>query len=49
MKPPEVTEIMVLHGWQVLTWNLWVAVGIVIYLALLAAAAVLAQAPAAAR
>ena len=35
VKPPEVTQIMVLHGWKLLTWNLWVVVGIVIYLALL--------------
>ncbi len=40
VKPPEVTQIMVVHGWQLLTWNLWVAVGIVIYLALIAAAIV---------
>ncbi len=38
VKPPEVTQIMVVHGWQLLTWNLWVAIGIVIYLALIAAA-----------
>ena len=29
---------MVVHGWQFLTWNLWVAIGIVIYLAFIAAA-----------
>ncbi len=40
VKPPEVTQITVVHGWQLLTWNLWVAVGIVIYLALVAAAIV---------
>jgi alpha-1,2-mannosyltransferase len=40
VKPPEVTQIMVVHGWQLLTWNLWVAVGIVVYLALIAAAIV---------
>jgi hypothetical protein len=40
VKPPEVTQIMVVHGWQLLTWNLWVAVGVVIYLALIAAAIV---------
>jgi alpha-1,2-mannosyltransferase len=38
VKPPEVTQLMVLHGWKLLTWNLWVVVGIVIYLALLVAA-----------
>jgi hypothetical protein len=38
VQPPEVNQIMVVHGWQLLTWNLWVAVGIVIYLGLLAAA-----------
>ena len=38
VKPPEVTQIMVVHGWQLLTWNLWVAIGIVIYLALITAA-----------
>jgi alpha-1,2-mannosyltransferase len=40
VKPPENTQVTVVHGWQVLTWNLWVAVGIVIYLALVAAAIV---------
>ena len=40
VKPPEVTQLTVLHGWKLLTWNLWVAVGSVIYLALLAAAVV---------
>jgi alpha-1,2-mannosyltransferase len=40
VKPPEVTQIMVVQGWQLLTWNLWVAVGVVIYLGLLAAAVV---------
>jgi hypothetical protein len=40
VKPPEVTQLMVLHGWKLLTWNLWVVVGIVIYLALLVAAVV---------
>ena len=38
VKPPQVTQIMVVHGWNLLTWNLWVAVGAVIYLGLLAAA-----------
>jgi len=38
VQPPEVNQIMVVHGWQLLTWNLWVAVGIVIYLGLLAGA-----------
>src|SRR5260370_35703029 len=38
-QPPAVTQIVVVHGWQLLTWNLWIAVGIVIYLGLLAAAA----------
>jgi hypothetical protein len=40
VKPPEVTQIAVVHGWQLLTWNLWVVIGIVIYLALVAAAVV---------
>jgi alpha-1,2-mannosyltransferase len=40
VKPPLVTEISVVHGWQLLTWNLWVAVGVVIYLGLLVEAAV---------
>ena len=40
VKPPEVTQLMVLHGWKLLTWNLWVVAGIVIYLALLVAAVV---------
>jgi hypothetical protein len=38
VKPPEVTQIMVVHGWQLLTWNLWVVVGLVIYLAFVAEA-----------
>ena len=38
VKPPQVTQIMVVHGWQLLTWNLWVTVGALIYLGLLAAA-----------
>jgi alpha-1,2-mannosyltransferase len=38
VKPPEVTQIKIVHGWQLLTWNLWVAIGLVIYLGLLAAA-----------
>jgi alpha-1,2-mannosyltransferase len=33
VKPPEVTQVMVVHGWQLLTWNLWVVIGLVIYLA----------------
>jgi alpha-1,2-mannosyltransferase len=40
VKPPEVTQLMVLHGWKLLSWNLWVVVGLVIYLALLVAAVV---------
>jgi hypothetical protein len=40
VKPPLVTEISVVHGWELLTWNLWVAVGVVIYLGLIVAAAV---------
>ena len=40
VKPPEVTQITVVHGWQLLTWNLWVVIGLVIYLALVAAAVV---------
>jgi alpha-1,2-mannosyltransferase len=36
--PPKVTQIKIVHGWQLLSWNLWVVVGIVIYLGLLAAA-----------
>jgi alpha-1,2-mannosyltransferase len=38
VKPPEVTQIMVVHGWQLLTWNLWVVIGLVIYLAFVAEA-----------
>ena len=38
VQPPEVTQIKVVAGWQLLTWNLWVAIGVVIYLGLLAAA-----------
>jgi len=40
VKPPETTQIMVVHGWQLLTWNLWVAIGIAMYLALIAVAVV---------
>jgi alpha-1,2-mannosyltransferase len=40
VKPPEVTQVKVVHGWQLLTWNLWVATGIVMYLGLIAAAVV---------
>jgi alpha-1,2-mannosyltransferase len=40
VKPPEVTQIMVVHGWQLLTWNLWVVIGIVMYIVLIAAAIV---------
>ncbi|HEX5188165.1 MAG TPA: glycosyltransferase 87 family protein [Streptosporangiaceae bacterium] len=40
VKPPENTHVALVHGWQVLTWNLWVAIGMVIYLALVAAAIV---------
>jgi alpha-1,2-mannosyltransferase len=40
VQPPQVTQIMVVHGWQLLTWNLWVVVGILVYLGLLASAIV---------
>ena len=40
VKPPEVTQIKVVHGWQLLSWNLWVAVGSVVYLALVVTAIV---------
>jgi len=40
VRPPVVTQIKVVHGWQLLTWNLWVAVGSVIYLALIVTAIV---------
>ncbi|HEX9064518.1 MAG TPA: glycosyltransferase 87 family protein [Streptosporangiaceae bacterium] len=40
IKPPQITQVHIVHGWQLLTWNLWVAVGSVIYLALLATAVV---------
>jgi len=40
VRPPKTTQIMVVHGWQLLTWNLWVAVGGLIYLALIATAVV---------
>jgi len=38
VKPPQVTNLGALHGWDLLTWNLFVAVGAVIYLALLGSA-----------
>jgi alpha-1,2-mannosyltransferase len=38
VRPPEVTHVVALHGWKLLTWNLFVAVGCVIYLVLLACA-----------
>ena len=38
VKPPEVTQVTVVHGWQLLTWNLWVVIGLVIYLAFVAEA-----------
>jgi len=38
VRPPYVTEISVLHGWQLLTWNLFVAIGVVIFLTMLACA-----------
>lgn len=36
VKPPQVTQVTALHGWKLLGWNLFVAVGCVIYLALAA-------------
>ncbi len=36
--PPQIGQAKDLHGWQLLSWNLWVVVGIVIYLGLLASA-----------
>jgi len=38
VRPPKVTQIMVVHGWQLLTWNLWVAVGSLMYVALIVTA-----------
>ncbi len=35
VRPPEVTQVTALHGWKLLSWNLYVAVGCVIYLTLL--------------
>jgi len=40
IKPPEIELVHIVHGWQLLTWNLWIAVGSVIYLALLVMAVV---------
>ena len=40
VKPPAVTQITVVHGWPLLTWNLWVVIGLVMYLALVAVAVV---------
>jgi alpha-1,2-mannosyltransferase len=34
IKPPQITLVHAVHGWQLLTWNLWIAVGSVIYLTL---------------
>jgi alpha-1,2-mannosyltransferase len=39
VQPPLIYEVTLLHGWQLLTWNLFVAVGAVIYLGLLVFAA----------
>ena len=38
IKPPQITQVHTVHGWQLLTWNLWIAVGGVLYLALLVTA-----------
>jgi alpha-1,2-mannosyltransferase len=40
VRPPKVTEFHVVHGWQLLSWNLWVVVGSAIYLALIVTAVV---------
>ena len=40
VKPPQVTRITVVHGWELLTWNLFVAGGSAIYLAMLVVALV---------
>jgi alpha-1,2-mannosyltransferase len=36
VRPPSVTKSGALHGWELLTWNLFVVVGCLIYLAILA-------------
>ena len=40
IRPPQINLVQTVHGWQLLTWNLWVVVGLIVYLALLAAAVV---------
>ncbi len=40
IRPPEIAQVQIVHGWQLLTWNLWVTVGSVIYLILLVTAVV---------
>jgi alpha-1,2-mannosyltransferase len=40
IKPPQITLVHVVHGWQLLTWNLWIAVGSVVYLVLVTMAVV---------
>jgi alpha-1,2-mannosyltransferase len=34
--PPQVNQVTSIHGWQLLSWNLFVAAGLVMYLAILA-------------
>jgi alpha-1,2-mannosyltransferase len=41
IKPPQIALVHIVSGWQLLTWNLWVAIGSVIYLALLVTAVIL--------
>jgi alpha-1,2-mannosyltransferase len=36
--PPQVNQVASMHGWQLLSWNLFVAAGLVMYLAILAGA-----------
>jgi alpha-1,2-mannosyltransferase len=36
VRPPQVTDLKGLHGWQLLSWNMFVAIGLVIFLALVA-------------
>jgi alpha-1,2-mannosyltransferase len=39
VQPPLIYQVTTLHGWQLLTWNLFVAVGAVLYLGMLVVAA----------
>jgi hypothetical protein len=41
VQPPQSYAVTTLHGWQLLTWNLFVVAGSVIYLAIVVVAVVL--------